>query len=70
MKNFINKLVNAAHQFTGLDFAIFKICLLTIGILLGAYFSVFFLKYISIIWVVAIVTWCILIIKVIRYYKR
>jgi small multidrug resistance family-3 protein len=70
MSNIIRNLVHAAHRFTGADFAVFKICLLAIGILLGAYFSSFFLKYISAIWIVAILTWLILMIQIVRYYKK
>ncbi len=70
MSNVIKNLVNAARHFTATDFAVFKICLLTIGILLGAYFSTFFLNYITIVWVVAVLTWLILIIQVVRYFKK
>lgn len=70
MSSVIKNLLKAARHFSGTDFAIFKICLLTIGILLGIYFYSFFIEYISIIWVIAILSWLILMFNIIRYYKR
>jgi len=57
MSNLITSLLKAARQFTIVDFGAFKICLLSIGILLGTYFSNFFSANISIIWIIAIITW-------------
>ncbi len=70
MSNAIKNLVNTARRFTAADFAVFKICLLAVGILLGAYFSAFFLKYITVVWIAAAITALTLIIQVIRYFKR
>lgn len=67
MTNVIKKMINAAHNFKAMDFAVFKICLLSVGILLGTYFSIFFQNYITLIWVVAVLTWVILIIQVYLY---
>ncbi len=69
MSNLIKNLVNAARRFSGMDFAIFKVCLLTIGILLGAYFSDFFTKYILEVWIIAIAAWIILMGQIVRHYK-
>lgn len=62
--------MNAARKFTAADFAVFKICLLTIGILLGTYFSSFFIEYITIIWIIAAIAYAILMIQVIRYCRK
>lgn len=70
MSNIIQNLVNAAHRFTAVDFAIFKICLIAIGILLGAYFSPFFLCCIPVVWIIAILAWVIMIVQVVRYYRK
>lgn len=70
MSNLIKHLVDTARHFTGADFAVFKICLISIGILLGSYFGAFFLEYISFIWLIAMITWGILIIRVFRNYKK
>lgn len=67
MINVIKNLINAAHHFTAIDFAVFKICLLSVGILLGTYFSIFFQNYITLICIVVVFTWLILIIRVYRY---
>ncbi len=70
MNNVIKNLVNAARHFTATDFGVFKICLLAIGILLGSYFSLFFLKYITLVWIIGIAAWIILIIQIIRYFNN
>lgn len=70
MKKFISNLVDAARRFTGLDFAIFKLYLIAVGILLGAYFSDFFLNYISVVWIIAFVTWFLMLFITFRYYKK
>lgn len=70
MGNVIKNLIEAARHFTGSDFAIFKICLLSIGILLGSYFSSFFMQYTLIVWVVAVITLVWLINQTIRYYRK
>lgn len=70
MSNLLHRLVSATHHFSAIDYAIFKICLLTIGILFGAYFSPFFQTYILVIWLIAIVTWFILMIQLIRNLQK
>ncbi len=70
MSTFIRRLLDAAHTFTAVDFAIFKVCLLAIGVLLGAYFSQFFMEYIDFIWVIGILTWVFLMVRVTRFFRR
>lgn len=70
MENLIKRLVNAAHQFSAVDFAVFKICLVAIGVLLGAYFSAFFLRYIPVVWFIAVIAWLILMVQVVMYLKK
>lgn len=70
MSTFVKKLLDAARTFTALDFAIFKICLLAIGVLLGAYFSQFFLEYIDFVWMIAILTWVFLMVRIARFFRR
>lgn len=70
MGNLIKNLIKAAHQFNAVDFATFKICLIAIGILLGAYFSDFFMEYISVVAVIAIITFGVLLMQTVRYYKK
>ena len=70
MKDFINKMIKSAHHFTVTDFAAFKLCLLSIGILLGSYFTHFFMQYTLIIWVVGVISLVWLINQMIQYHRR
>lgn len=70
MGDLIKNLMNAVRQFTAFDFASFKICLLSSGILLGSYFCSFFMEYITFVWVIALIAWLLLIIPLIRYYGK
>lgn len=63
-------MLDAARRFTGFDFAIFKICLLSIGILLGTYFANFFQSWIVIVWIVAVLTIVILWITTLRNMRK
>ena len=63
MCNFINMLMNAMRKFTVVDFGIFKIYLVAVGVLLGTYFSTFFVKHISVVWTVAVVTLIIVLVQ-------
>ena len=56
MNTLLARLMQAVRYFTAFDFAIFKICLVSIGILLGVYFADFFLQFSSALWFIAIVT--------------
>ena len=57
MKNIVEKLVDKAGRFSILDYAIFKITLLSAGVLLGTYFSSFFLSIIGLVWAVFAVSY-------------
>lgn len=70
MANLIERLVEAGHRYTAWDFADFKICLIMGGILLGAYFPMFFSRWIIVVWVVFAVTLLILLIRTIRYLRK
>lgn len=41
----LNYLMETAHRFSVLDFALFKVCLLSLGIWLGSQFSKFFKRF-------------------------
>jgi small multidrug resistance family-3 protein len=70
MKNLISRLLHAAHHFTGFDFAVLKISLIFIGILLGAYFSNFFQTWIVVVWIIAITSLAAILIITIRKTKE
>ncbi len=67
MIKFIKKMQLAAAKFGLLDFAIFKIYICAVGILVGAYFAPFWLEYITLVWVVAIVCGLFTIVELIRH---
>jgi hypothetical protein len=56
MKNLISRMLGAARHFTGFDFAVFKICLLCTGLLLGSYFAPFFHAWIIPVWILAAIS--------------
>ena len=70
MRDFINSVMQATKKYTVLDFALLKICLVTIGILLGVYFIVFLAKYILFVWVAAIVSYVWIMYKTFIGYRK
>ena len=56
MTTLIERLLKAARKFTVMDYVCFKITLVSFGIILGAYFSNFFLCYTAFLWVIFIVS--------------
>lgn len=57
MQSFIERSINAGRKFNVLDFAVFKICLMCLGIIAGMYFAQFFLGLAALLWVIFIVSW-------------
>jgi len=57
MGKLIAKLMDSAKKYNVWDYGWFKMTLCSFGILLGAYFSQFFLRYIYIIWILFIVSY-------------
>jgi uncharacterized membrane protein len=57
MKNFIAGTLKAASRYNVWDFAWFKTCLIAVGILFGVYLSEFFSRYISLVWIIAIISY-------------
>lgn len=57
MKTLIERLLRAGRKYTLIDFACLKITLVSLGILLGAYLSNFFLNYTTILWIIFIVSY-------------
>lgn len=64
MIQLINQLLSAARSFTVGDFFVLKMLLCCIGIILGMYFSDFFLNHKTIVWIVTIVLWFIMLIRI------
>ena len=57
MSAFIKRLLKAARMYTVMDYAFLKITLVSFGILLGSYFSRFFLNYTFLLWVIFIISY-------------
>ena len=57
MKVLIQRTLKAARNFTLFDYAGFKTALICLGVLLGVYFSEFFLKYITWVWIIFILSY-------------
>lgn len=70
MKKLINKLMKSATNYNVWDYAWFKVTLCSLGVLLGACFSQFFLKYISIVWVIFIISYVWIMYKTLIKYKK
>jgi hypothetical protein len=70
MNGIIKNLMNAARHFSVMDFAAMKLYLLCFGILLGSYFSDFFLEHIGLVWIVLILALVALILRTSSLYKK
>ncbi|MEL7647880.1 MAG: hypothetical protein AAGU76_07290 [Sedimentibacter sp.] len=63
MRKLIKRVMNSTREYTVVDFGILKVSLMCFGILLGAYFSDFFLTKIVIVWILYILTFALIIYK-------
>ncbi len=70
MKRFIENMQRAANGFTVVDYAFFKIYILFVGVLLGAYFASFWIAYINIAWIVAILAGVFTVSRLFRNYQK
>ncbi len=68
MMNFIKEMQRAANKFSVLDFALFKIYLVAVGVLLGGYFATFWLEWITLVWIVAVVCGAITVARLFYHY--
>lgn len=67
MRIFLNRLLDAAKKYTIVDYGCFKIALISLGILIGTYFSKFFLDHTSLLWIIFIASYFVLIYKTIKH---
>lgn len=70
MRHFIESAMRATKKYTVLDFGILKVTLVSFGILLGTYFSEFFLRHTGTLWIVFLVTYIFIWYKTMVAYKR
>lgn len=57
MKKFTALLLKRTHRYTIADFACLKLCLLSLGVALGAYFSAFFMSWLFVVCSIFVVSW-------------
>ena len=57
MKNLVNKLLSTTKKYTVLDYSFLKITFISLGILIGTYFSNFFLNYTSLLWIIFLISY-------------
>lgn len=63
MRKLIKRALNSAKEYSVLDFGILKVSLICLGILLGAYFSDFFLSRILFVWILYLGTFALILYK-------
>jgi small multidrug resistance family-3 protein len=57
MKNLINKILAAANKYTVLDYSLLKLTLVSLGILIGTYFSSFFSNHTSLLLIIFLISY-------------
>jgi len=55
VKEFISSMLDASRRYNLLDYTFFKLSLMAMGIILGVYFTEFFVRFISAVWAVAVI---------------
>lgn len=63
MKELINQVLKSARNYTVWDYGILKTSLISLGILLGTYFSQFFIKNILWVWIVYLISFIFILFK-------
>ena len=56
MSEFVKQIMAGVREYSFWDYVWFKTGLISLGIILGSYFSTFFLEYIVIVWFVFAIT--------------
>lgn len=70
MKKLIKQLYATTDRFTIYDFILFKVVLISIGVLLGFYLKDFLHGWIIAIWAIGLIPYIILFIRVIGYFRK
>lgn len=70
MKSFIERIMNTTKHYNVLDFAMLKTSLISLGILLGAYFSKFFLCYTTVLWIIFTISYVFIMYKTFFKYMK
>ena len=70
MTAWAQKVFQATKQYTFWDFAILKLCLVTMGILIGMYFSSQLASLTAVIWAVFLISYAVIVYKTLVTYVR
>jgi len=70
VREFISSVMKGTKKYTTSDFALLKLCLVALGILLGVYFTGFFGKNILPVWIVAIISYIWIMYKTFFAYRK
>jgi len=70
MKKFIGNILNSTKKYNIWDYTWLKICLFSLGIIFGVYFTTFFTSCISIIWAIFIISYLWIMYKTFVKYKK
>lgn len=57
MFHFIKKIISAANKYTVWDYFCLKTAVFSLGILMGTYFSYFFMNYTLLLWTIFLITY-------------
>ena len=68
MKAFFKKINRVMRHFTVLDIGVLKLCLLSIGIILGVYLFDFFDDVRVLLWIIFVLSWLYIVVKVFGFY--
>jgi small multidrug resistance family-3 protein len=55
VKEFISSMLDASRRYNVLDYTFLKLSLMAMGIILGVYFTEFFVRFIPAVWAVAVI---------------
>ncbi len=64
MRDFLDRVHGTLEHFGFVDIGILKLCLVSIGILLGVYFTAFFDRFVVVVWILFILSWLYIVVKV------
>ena len=71
MRELIKKVMGATKYYTVWDFGFLKVCLFSLGLLFGIYFSQFFSSYMAVVWVAFAVSYAFIMYRTfVKFYKK
>ncbi|MEG1553575.1 MAG: hypothetical protein RRZ64_07290 [Rikenellaceae bacterium] len=65
----IKRLNSTLKYFNIVDSTMFKICLITLGLLVGIYYSDLLMSYTNLIWLIFVISTVFILTKIFKYYR-